>query len=652
VPADPAFGRRIRGRLTAMRWPRAFEERRVGLPRAGTPEPRRSFVVCGDDALAVRLVEELARRYRAEVTALLTSREHNQGPKISKIPGVRIVEAPRLDLEAFRAARVASADALALVRQDDVGNIHAALTAQDLNPHLRVVVRMFNMSLGHGIRRLFHDCAVLSDASMAAPAFVAAALGQVEPSHVRLPGRTLFVARRGEVDAKQVLCGLAVTENRLPGESPMPDEVLPADQGRADLVLATTDGAGPPRLSVPERSSRYRWRWSGLRNAIRALINRKLWLAAAALVAVLVLGTIALVVQHLTPGNAAYLALLTAVGGADADTAAGAARKITDTIITLAGVALVPVVTAAVVEAVVNARLAIALGQLRQPYADHVVVVGLGNVGTRVIRQLHDIGVPVVAIDKVETARGAEIARQLGIPLIVGDASREETLRDASVQTCRALVVLSTDDIVNLEAALNGRALQQDLRVVLRLFDGDFAARVEHAFGIQISRSVSYVAAPAFAAAMMERDVLATIPVGRRVLLIAEIQVGAGSIMDGATVGDANLPGQAWAIAMQDQRRPRLTWQPPASQPVAAGDWLVIVATRAGLGQTVARVSTPTAPDTASETPPETAGRTSPGTVGQARPAPDADRGSAEGPAAGAGPAHRLGEGPTRGPAG
>lgn len=46
--------------------------------------------------------------------------------------------------------------------------------------------------------------------------------------------------------------------------------------------------------------------------------------------------------------------------------------------------------------------------------------------------------------------------------------------------------------------------MRQDLRVVLRLFDSDF----ERNFGMKISQSVSYLAAPAFAAAMLDRQVL------------------------------------------------------------------------------------------------------------------------------------------------
>jgi Trk K+ transport system NAD-binding subunit len=593
-----------------MRWPRAFEERFAAPGRDGDTEPRKNFVVCGDDSLAHRLVDELARRYVADVTVILPAKEHNHGPDISRTPGVRIIESDRLDADTFRVAKIGLADALALVQQNDVGNIDAALIAQELNPHLRLIVRMFNMSLGHRVRHIIPNCSVLSDATMASPVFLSAALGEVELNHVRLSGRTLYIARRSEVRPSQVMCGLAVSSPAMESGSTARDEgpeVLPADQERADLVLAVADGHSPvPTVSFagtengdiqPSRKRRrYTWRLPAIREALRTLVDRKLWLAALALVAVLLLGTVGLALSHSTPLNlwdAAYYALVTAVGGTSPDFNASFAEQALQAIITVAGIALVPVVTAAVVEAVINARLAIALGRLRQPYADHVVVIGLGNVGTRVIRGLHEFGVPVVAIDRINTARGADLARRLDIPLIIGDASQEATLRSASVQTCRALLVLSTDDNVNLEAALNGQALKPNLRIVLRLFDGDFARRVQRAFGIAISHSVSYVAAPAFAAAMMEREVLATIPVARRVLLIAEVPVGPGSDLDGATVESAVVPGQVSVIALHPHLEPRPHWKPLNARTIAAHDRLIVVTTRAGLASIVERSTSP-----------------------------------------------------------
>jgi Trk K+ transport system NAD-binding subunit len=544
------------------------------------------LVVCGDDPLAHRLAEELVVRYRTQVTVILPNKRRNHGPQIARLPNIRVVEADRLDAEAFHRAELATATAIALVHQDDVGNIHAALQAQEINPRLRLVIRMFNTSLGYGIRRLFTDCRVLSDASMAAPAFVAAALGEVAPAYVRLPGRTLYVARRTDVAAADVVCGLADTSQ--PGK---PD-LLPRDQARADLVLAVAKGA-PATEPAPKPAAgrdlhprRPRWSTRAL-GIVRAAMSRRLGITAMVLFGLLVGGAVAFgVVRHLRWWDAIYEAITIALSGTTPEPGRSATEKITETVLSVVSIALIPVVTAAVVDAVVKARLASELGVRSEPvYSDHVVVIGLGNVGTRVIRQLHELGVPVVAVDKAEAARGAQVAAELGIPLVLGDASREETLRQAQVDRCRAMVALSTDDVTNLEAALHCRTLKPDVRVVLRLFDGDFADRVQKAFNITSSRSVSFVAAPAFVAAMLEREVVAAIPVSRRVLLIAEVRVAAGSALDGAPPSAADDVGESRVIALTPALGSRLVWPPPAEHRLRAGDELLVVATRAGLGR-------------------------------------------------------------------
>jgi Trk K+ transport system NAD-binding subunit len=153
----------------------------------------------------------------------------------------------------------------------------------------------------------------------------------------------------------------------------------------------------------------------------------------------------------------------------------------------------------------------------------------------------------------------------------------------ASVSTARALVIVSTDDVANLEAALHGRALRPGLKVVLRLFDSDMAERIQRTFNIATSRSVSTLAAPAFAASLLEREVLATIPVSRRVLLVAEVPVEAGSGLDGLPLHAVGDDGDVKVIAVSALGEPRPVWSPPADRILAAQDRLVVVATRAGL---------------------------------------------------------------------
>ncbi|WP_165945217.1 NAD-binding protein [Micromonospora sp. KC723] len=569
------------------------------------------FVVCGDGALARRLVTELVDRYGVAVTVVLSSLTDDHAPDIAEfgpetgVAGLRpeIIVARRLTGEVLDRAGVRDAAAVALVSGDDVTNVDAAMVVRELAPEVRLVVRLFNPVLGEGVAAMLGDCAVLSGSEIAAPAFVAAALGDGTPTYLRLPDdERVCTAMRAALDptSADVVCGLADTN----GPEPV---VLPADQAAAGLVLVRTYGRRRP--APPRRRPR-------VLRAVGLVFNRNLRLALAGTVGLFtVASALFAYTRGLNPAEAGYLTLLTALGGADADPAAPLAEKVTAVVLVIAGVALLPTITALMVDSLVHARLAVAAGGLTDPIDDHVVLVGLGNIGTRVMEELHSFGIPVVAVDRTDSARGVAVARGLGMPVIVGDATRAETLRAASVQTCRALVVLTSDAVTNLETALSGRSAHEahhassattvaPLRVVLRLFDDGFAERIQRTFGINQSRSVSYLAAPAFAAAMMGREVIDTISVGRRVLLVADLPVGAGSELEGRYCHEVTRPGAVRVLAMRTGRAGQTIWSLPERRPLVRTDRLIVVATRAGLAALLPRtVPTPDAPPLADGAP-------------------------------------------------
>jgi Trk K+ transport system NAD-binding subunit len=573
---------------------RAMQTRlRDGLRVNGDARPH--YIVVGQDALAYHLINVLGPT-TARITVIVPLGRRPDGPDIAAIRGVRAIKADRIDEDILRTAGLPGAAGLALMQQDDVGNIHIALTAQEVAPDVRVVMRMFNTDLGYGVKRLLGDCEVISDAGMAAPTFTAAALGELAPTHFHHLGRTLFVARRGDVRREDVVCGLADT--RDPGDVRM----LPADLDSADVVLARATGRPAADVVAARRITRAR-RWrrpvDSVARALRSFVTRKIGMATLVVLAVGALfGYLLSRAEHDTDLNAweaTYYTLLTAISGADVELEKGLGVQLMQLVLTVAGLALIPLITAAVVDGMVNARLALSAGRSNKDRSDHIVVVGLGNVGTRVIRQLRALGMEVVAIDKNPEARGTVIAHQLGVPMIVGDAAREETLQEASVATCSALVVVSTDDVTNLQAALNGRALQPDLRVVMRLLDGDLARRIRTTFGIESSHSVSYLAAPAFAAALRKRRVFATIPIERHALLVTEVVVAPGSPLDGRTLSAADQPNGVRVIALLKVGG-HPWWSPPGDTRLGAGDTLTVVVRRAGLGWLMRQSTTPPPP--------------------------------------------------------
>jgi Trk K+ transport system NAD-binding subunit len=522
---------------------------------------QRRFVVCGDNPLAVRLVEVLITQYEASVTAVIRPAKSDWTTSIYEIPGVEVIESERIDAAAFARARLAEADGLALVDQNDAGNIDAALLAQEVNPNIRTVVRMFNNSLADRIGELLGNSAVLSAAAIAGPAFVAATLDDTTSAPMTVADRTLVATARSNAKAEDIVAALAVMAGR---DDP---ERLPADDQTADLVLARTRQR--PRPPAPRRRS------STLRVLTLALDSRIRRVLMVLLVLFLIGTTIISIVGRKGLVEAAYIAMLTEFGGASADTTLPVTVRITILVLTLVSIGVIPVLTAMVVDSVVRARLRIEAGGLVEPLSDHVVVVGLGDVGTRVIRSLDDAGISVVGIDRDPQARGVRLARDRRIPLIIGNATHSDVLNAASVATCRTLVVVSTDDASNLETALLARSANPNVRVVMRLFDGEFANRVQRAFSINVSRSVSYLAAPAFAAALLGRQVIATLPVGRHVLMVAEVPVGADSVLEGMTVGDLQQPHELRVVAIRAAGE-RVLWSPPAGRPIKRTDHIML----------------------------------------------------------------------------
>jgi Trk K+ transport system NAD-binding subunit len=548
----------------------------------------RKFVVWGDNALARRLVGELINTYSAQVTVIVPDLAAGQAREIADIradddPLSRpvLIAAHKVTRAVFETADLTDADAIAFVDTDDVANVDAALIAREVDPTIRVVLRMFNTRLGAGVVERLSNCAVLSASEIAAPAFVAAALGDSNPTTIRLSdGQQLMAVDRALANPGDIRCGLAITAL---GES------LPADEGLADLVLTSVYGRRD--LEPRRRRRRHPMRLS------RLLIGGGLRRILASIVAVLALGTVAVAtVRHVGVWKAMYLAVLTALGGANPQDDASVPSQAVDLVLVVVGVAVIPAITAAVVGIVIKARLAIAAGGLTEPVADHVVVVGLGNVGTRVLQELHDLGIDVVAVDRDERARGVQVGRDLGLPVIIGDVTNPDTLTSASVATARCLVVVTTADVTNLEAALLGRDLcrradpEAKLRVVLRLFEEEFAQRIKTAFDINLSRSMSYLAAPAFAASMVGSEVIDTIPVGRRVLLVAEVPVGAGSQLEGHYFRGVSEPGLVRLVAVQTGRAGlgvgvQTFWAPEQNtwRTLDRTHTMVVVATRAGL---------------------------------------------------------------------
>src|SRR5205823_13042295 len=117
--------------------------------------------------------------------------------------------------------------------------------------------------------------------------------------------------------------------------------------------------------------------------------------------------------------------------------------------------------------ALVGTRLRQALVGLHRDMDDHVVVCGLGNIGHRVVDELHAMRVPVVAMELNESGKAIGPIRHSGVPVLIGDAREPASLQKLEIGKARAVIVCTDDDISNLEIALSVRTLSPACKVVL-----------------------------------------------------------------------------------------------------------------------------------------------------------------------------------------
>jgi Trk K+ transport system NAD-binding subunit len=134
-------------------------------------------------------------------------------------------------------------------------------------------------------------------------------------------------------------------------------------------------------------------------------------------------------------------------------------------------------------------------------YRNHVVICGMGKVGYRVAKELLKLGEDVIGIEHNAELPFLDEIRQLNVPVLVGDARKQEWLEKARVEDASAIVVCTADDLTNLDIALEAREMHPGIKVVMRMFDGQLAERVRRGFNIHTAFSTSALAAPVFAAA-------------------------------------------------------------------------------------------------------------------------------------------------------
>lgn len=168
---------------------------------------------------------------------------------------------------------------------------------------------------------------------------------------------------------------------------------------------------------------------------------------------------------------------------------------------------------------------------------NHHILVGLGHLGFHVAQHLKGaMNQPMSVIELDLSADLINAVQEMDIPIIHDDASRESALEAAGVRKAASIILCIQDDAMNLKVALKARSLNPDIRVIIRIFDDDFAHALTDQFGFT-AISGTGLAAPAFAASATDSEITHPVSIEGESLSLARITISPGCLLEGKTVG-------------------------------------------------------------------------------------------------------------------
>ncbi len=366
--------------------------------------------------------------------------------------------------EEIRAALDEPVDRVVVVSRSDHLALRLALVVAHIRPDLPTLVTIFDHGVAEHLQRRADNVHVLSIADVVAPAFAGPCLDEGLLSVVRGP------AGIGGVRA-------------VDGEPRRIARTWSAP-GRGRRLLASLEA-----LVRPFDSS-----------------ARILVAGLAGVLGVLVVETIVTMLAAglgLIDALYAVAKVTVTVGPSDAADQGPGWFKVFSTVAILFTLGFTAVLTAGLVNRLLDPRLTGIVGRSAVPRHDHVIVVGLGQVGFRLCGLLRDLGIPVVAVEQNRDARNVTRAKDHGLPVVIASGSDHRVLRRLSIDRARAVAAVTSDEVENIAIAVAAEGLREDLNLSLRAGDGHDTSETRSLFHLAVVRDVNRIAGTALAASAL-----------------------------------------------------------------------------------------------------------------------------------------------------
>ena len=205
---------------------------------------------------------------------------------------------------------------------------------------------------------------------------------------------------------------------------------------------------------------------------------------------------------------------------------------------------------------------------------NHIVLVGLGHLGYRVVHRLHEMGKEVVVIEQNPSIDSFKAVQEMGVPVIQEDGTRNIALESANIKDAHTVILATQNDAMNLQIALKARGLNPKIEVVIRIFDEEFAHALQDQFGFN-ALSATEMAAPVFAAAAAGANVTNPISIEGQQLSLARLKINQSSKYADKNVGFVEDNYHLNIILLRRDGQSEM--HPTDAHPLQPGDTLAVL---------------------------------------------------------------------------
>ncbi|MEK6279263.1 MAG: potassium channel protein [Acidobacteriota bacterium] len=257
--------------------------------------------------------------------------------------------------------------------------------------------------------------------------------------------------------------------------------------------------------------------------------------------------------------------------------------RIFSTVFMLAAVGVVLYALTTTVQTIVQSELVEQFGRRRQSrkmskLRNHYIVCGAGRVGSHLVRGLLSGQETFIVIER-DPARVAELT-DLGVIVLVRDATLEESLREAGVEHARGLAACLPDDADNVYVVLSARDLNPGLHIVAR-------AAEEQAESKLIRAGANRVVAPTIigghrmAMALTKPavdDFIGSITANKLELAFEQLEVEPSSHLVGQKLSETRIRSELDIVVVSIRRSDgRIQFNPSGDAVIESGDILIAI---------------------------------------------------------------------------